>query len=350
MNIFTKIHRAAKYRRIKRIRSYRSKKFDAPYDQCKNCGSMLEGIYCHKCGQYALDTKQSFWKFIQQYFDNTYQVDGRFLRTFWLLFFLPGFLTEEFVKGRIVSYVHPLKMYLFCSIVFFALAFLFVPSDIGSDKDKSANETSLKINEDSLSTEQKLAIKNKIVNTYKGNRLLTSDSAKLANMGVVDSLIEFSDSLLTVNKDVKTVVRSKNRLEEKIFYQSFIGSVKTYLPLVMLILMPIYGLLLGMFFRRRYKNYMPHFVFAVHVNIFTIILALILALMFWFGATAGTYSMTLYAVLSLHIILATKRFYKQGWIKTLIKSFVVYAMYALISLIFILLLIIAVVFMIKAEI
>lgn len=61
--------RSIEYKKLKRIR----KKTVPGYRFCKNCGCELKGMYCHQCGQYALDTEQPFWKYILQYFENVYQ-------------------------------------------------------------------------------------------------------------------------------------------------------------------------------------------------------------------------------------------------------------------------------------
>ena len=85
-------------------------------------------MYCHRCGQYALDIEQPFWKYIKQYFENVYQFDSKVWQTLWLLFRRPGFLTTEFNAGKINSYVHPFRLYMFISVVFFTLFFMVASS------------------------------------------------------------------------------------------------------------------------------------------------------------------------------------------------------------------------------
>ena len=83
-------------------------------------------MYCYRCGQYALDTEQPFWKYIRQYFENVYQFDTKIWRTLWYMFTRPGFLTAEFNAGKINSYVHPFRLYMCISVVFFAVFFMLV--------------------------------------------------------------------------------------------------------------------------------------------------------------------------------------------------------------------------------
>lgn len=73
--------RRIEYNRLRRIRRH-----SVPaYVHCKNCGETLRGMYCHRCGQYALDPEQPFWKYFKQYFENVYQFDSKVWQTLWLL-------------------------------------------------------------------------------------------------------------------------------------------------------------------------------------------------------------------------------------------------------------------------
>ena len=67
------ILRKIEYDRLRRIRH----KTVPAYTHCKNCGERLYGMYCHRCGQYALDPEQPFWKYFKQYFENVYQFDSK---------------------------------------------------------------------------------------------------------------------------------------------------------------------------------------------------------------------------------------------------------------------------------
>ncbi|MEE1233784.1 MAG: DUF3667 domain-containing protein, partial [Phocaeicola sp.] len=87
-------------------------------------------MYCYQCGQYALDPRQPFQKYVKQYFENVYQYDSKIWRTVWILFSRPGFLTREFNDGKISSYVHPFRLYMFISVVFFTIFFMLTSDKI----------------------------------------------------------------------------------------------------------------------------------------------------------------------------------------------------------------------------
>lgn len=91
---------------------------DSPY--CTNCGTELTGIYCHKCGQKKIEIKdRSVKAFVIHFFEEFFTFDSKFFRSMKYLIFRPGYLTHEYISGRFVRYVTPLKMYLFTSIIVF---------------------------------------------------------------------------------------------------------------------------------------------------------------------------------------------------------------------------------------
>jgi hypothetical protein len=48
-------------------------------------------------------------------------LEGRVLQSIGLLFFFPGFLTREYVEGRRVRWVSPMRLYLVISVAYFAV-------------------------------------------------------------------------------------------------------------------------------------------------------------------------------------------------------------------------------------
>ena len=61
----------------------------------------------------------TFKQFILDFLGDYFTFDSLILRSVRPLLFKPGFLTQEFLAGRRVSYIPPLRMFIFISIVFF---------------------------------------------------------------------------------------------------------------------------------------------------------------------------------------------------------------------------------------
>jgi hypothetical protein len=91
---------------------------------CANCGAALHGVYCHDCGQKAVSHDVGLHELSHEALEEFAHVDGKIFRTLKFLVAKPGMLTTEFLAGRRARYISPLRLYLTCSLVFFALAAL----------------------------------------------------------------------------------------------------------------------------------------------------------------------------------------------------------------------------------
>src|SRR5881398_3602850 len=86
---------------------------------CENCGAQLTGRWCAQCGQPAIDYRRSFRHVIVDVLDSFLNWDSKFFATIGLLITRPWRLTNEFLAGKRVRYVHPARLYLLASILFF---------------------------------------------------------------------------------------------------------------------------------------------------------------------------------------------------------------------------------------
>ena len=86
---------------------------------CQNCGAVLQGPYCHACGQHDFEFHQSFHHLVHEALETWFHVDRSFLRGFYELVFRPGRMTREFNSGQRARHVPPLRFYLVISLLFF---------------------------------------------------------------------------------------------------------------------------------------------------------------------------------------------------------------------------------------
>jgi len=85
---------------------------------CTNCNAELNGTYCSNCGQKKFSQHDlTISKFILNFFEDFFKFDSNVFRTVRYLLFRPGFLSNEYIKGRIASYVKPLKLFIFTCII-----------------------------------------------------------------------------------------------------------------------------------------------------------------------------------------------------------------------------------------
>jgi hypothetical protein len=100
----------------------RSKLPPQPLTHCENCGAPLAGEFCSQCGQHAIDYRRSIFRVLLDAADSFLNWDTKFLHSMNQLLLRPWHLTNDFNAGRRARYVHPLRLYLIASIVFFLLA------------------------------------------------------------------------------------------------------------------------------------------------------------------------------------------------------------------------------------
>jgi hypothetical protein len=112
---------------------------------CLNCQTTVIGRYCHLCGQENLEPKETVWHLVQHFFNDITHFDGKFFSTVKLLLRKPGFLSAEYIAGRRMSYLNPIRMYVFTSAFFFIILFsLKKPEDmVQSNADRSLAQLEL---------------------------------------------------------------------------------------------------------------------------------------------------------------------------------------------------------------
>src|SRR6478672_7835883 len=88
---------------------------------CHNCGAATKGNFCADCGQETTLHVASAREFLHEFIGHYVALEGKLWKSLALLLFRPGRLTLEYIKGRRVRYVQPLRLYLTFSLIFFAV-------------------------------------------------------------------------------------------------------------------------------------------------------------------------------------------------------------------------------------
>lgn len=117
----------------------------------------------------------------------------------------------------------------------------------------------------------------------------------------------------------------------------------------MMFLLPLFAFLLKLFYRRQHIPYMWHFVHAIHINtVFLILLSIPLIPIFAYGiddmlAASQTLSKAQENLLTatyigfpivmfLYLLVSFRVVYRQGWVKTTVKSILFYATFTFLAL------------------
>lgn len=97
----------------------RKRKWYTPHEFCLNCGEKLQGKYCYNCGQKDSDFRRPYWTFLEDFTENVISRDSRLWRTLAYLLFLPGAMTREFIAGRRIRFLPPIRLFLVSILLFF---------------------------------------------------------------------------------------------------------------------------------------------------------------------------------------------------------------------------------------
>nr|WP_246022879.1 DUF3667 domain-containing protein [Lysobacter terrigena] len=104
---------------------------------CENCGTVLQGHYCHACGQNSHNPLSSFSHAVEEVFESFWHLDGRAFRTMRDLL-VPGRVACNYLRGQRVRYIPPLRIFLVLIVITFFVGRLIVgDGDDGTSTDKT---------------------------------------------------------------------------------------------------------------------------------------------------------------------------------------------------------------------
>jgi len=337
---------------------------------CLNCGVTVIGRYCHACGQENVVTKESFWSLVKHFVFDILHFDGKFFHTLKYLFVRPGLVAKEYCLGKRSSFLHPIRMYLFTSAVFF-LVFASVNTINFGDKkgkgdlldnedreeligdyqqrlSKTPGDTTipkiialLKDTTIPVTGRQIVELDPKPFYSINGNRYASRQEYDSAQNALPPGKRDGFLRRLLVKKAMNFSDKYKGRASEgiKIFWESFVHR----LPYMLFLSLPFFALILKLLYARR-KNfyYSDHAIFTIYHYILSFILLLAIvalsALIDRFNWQILVYPiMLLLFSWPVYLWLQIKNFYGQGKFKTSVKFLLLNALGAIVVIILFLL-------------
>ncbi|QNP39621.1 DUF3667 domain-containing protein [Lysobacter solisilvae (ex Woo and Kim 2020)] len=95
---------------------------------CENCGTPLQGHYCHECGQSVHNPTRHFGHALEEVFESFWHLDGRVFRTLRDLM-RPGRVARNYLDGQRARYIAPLRLFVILSLLTFFVGKLVVHVD-----------------------------------------------------------------------------------------------------------------------------------------------------------------------------------------------------------------------------
>jgi hypothetical protein len=334
---------------------------------CLNCGFTVEERYCSRCGQENLEPRESVGHLIGHFFSDITHYDSKFITSVRDLLFKPGFLTHEYNAGRRVSYLNPIRMYVFISAIFFIVLFG------GSEEapplspelhPAAANAFSQRIADslreaapagDSIraSIYQSLASRLDTVRDAAdsveswGFHVGANDNELGTDMEIVQNKyqrISQYDSIQDAKPDsaresrfsrwaTHRMIRIRQRHPGKapVVIRENIGR---NIPKLMFVLLPLFALFVGWFYKRRRYIYTQHVIFSLHFHSFVFIVFMVMLLVLKIPTDSLPVTLIVLGLplllIFVYLALALKRTHEEALWLSFIKSFALCLMYLLV--------------------
>ncbi len=321
---------------------------------CQNCGTDLQGPYCHYCGQPDKNFFRFFPALLREMMGDLLDLDSRLTRTLKPLLFHPGKLASDYMHGRRFRYTSPVRLYLFSSIAFFLLAGFITNlnlDDVIIDTDQSIEDSvntatemdAEKIVKSSVNEGENnspSAVENEAISQPEDDEDDEDDDWNIRINGRdgkgVDTInIPFFPGSLNDWVNSELAKSEEKKAEIKADPSIITNKVFDMLPMTVFVLLPVFALLLKLYYSFSKRYYTEHLIFALYNHSFVFVLATVMILLSsgvdWFISmqwiVQSSWITTLLSGLlnlmgiwlMLYFWIAMKRFYQQGWAMTTLK-------------------------------
>lgn len=303
---------------------------------------------------------------MHHFFADITHFDGKFFSTVKYLITRPGFLSKEYISGRRASYLHPIRMYVFTSAVFFLIFFSVVNITADDHDDNKLNKVMKVADKETMKNAEAEMLRKAMnhsdsaevmeayeaIRNLRDNVTLTGKKKKNGkvrvagdeNFMLIDSVYRSREHYDSVQAALPPADRDgfwKRQAQYRNIYvhKKYGGDIEAFwtdvinkcfhmFPYLLFISLPLYALFMKLLYiRRRNFLYVDHAMFFIHLYIFTFIFFMIQIGLWqlmeatewgWLGwpifllCLAGTY----------YTYKAMRVFYGQGRFKTFTKFLV----------------------------
>ena len=276
----------------------------------------MAGPFCAQCGQHAVDYRRSFGRVFLDALDSFLNWDSKFFATVGLLLVRPWRLTIDFLAGKRVRYVNPLRLYLLVSIIFFfGIHLLAQRTNIRAgipNRDLSpAAKAKLEQNLARLPPEAQAEVRAAMADPRKDRPFFEAGTNR--NDKNASSFEKW------VNERVKEKI-GENGVNLKVFFVTLVSN----LPAMMLCCIPLFAFVLKLLYIRKRFLYIDHLIYALHIHAFAYLAIMIVGFSSWeLARVAPSVQPFATAILVIAVILlllfSIRRVYRQGWFISLLK-------------------------------
>jgi len=302
-----------------------------PAVPCPNCGRPVTDRYCGHCGQ-SIDThRRSLVRLLHDFFADILNFDSRILRTVHALLFVPGELALAFRQGRTQRYVPAVRLYLFVSLIFFltlSMTHIAIVQLVPVVTPERIVVEHGKIYAVIPRENRRFEVAPSLNDGRQHYSISTLRPVYFAREGSVHSDIP-AGALKDMELRRDLTPTARRTLTKLVANPAALNnSLTTWIPRALFLLLPLFALLLAIFHRRLPERmyFVDHLVFSLgfHTFIFALLLVAAGLAQILPGEVLAWLTLT---VLGMYLLLGMRRFYSQGWRRTIARFIGVAALY-----------------------
>lgn len=238
---------------------------------CLNCRHVVAEKFCPNCGQENSDTRKTFHHLFVHFFEDLTHYENAFWKTIRNLLLRPAALTKEYLSGRRMSYLAPVRLYIFISFVTFLLMGL-LPSQTEdhvdlNPKKKAKKEHTLKEIETALDSASVAETGEKYDHDW--------------SVGSYDSVREF-DSVQHSLPEAKRMhgfekwfqrklAHTSEQTDKEDFDEKLLEGIVHNIPKALFLYMPFFAFFLWVFHDKKRWYYFDHGIFTLHYFSFMLV-------------------------------------------------------------------------------
>ena len=303
---------------------------------CSNCEAILEHSFhfCSQCGQ-KVNERITFRLLFHSLVNSIFSFDSTLFTTLPPFLVKPGRVPSEFIKGKRKKFVPPISMYVFLSFIFFLVfSAFFVKKWDKKLTDYFANISNEQMtNVDSLRKLEAGSLFFEISELPTDSLTIDSLNNEMKNSAFAkkDSLIKAGFSNEEIIEELNKDGEENNSFLEKVFQHTELnflrnkgkGSIALFfsqLSIVIIVNIIFFGLLSKLLYIRRSFNLPEHFVHTLYYFNFLLLLAIFCSLCY-LAFPVNYWFFVFYILAIFYLFFSMKEFYKQSYLKTALKAF-----------------------------
>lgn len=281
---------------------------------CKNCETVFTGKFCPECGQSVNDFDKPFGFIMVNFLGDFFAFDTRFFRTLKALVFNPGLLAIRFFEGKRAPFAPPVRIFIFSSFVMFLL--------LQWQTNRIFNES---IQSESASETINSTVSENLPNTIEKtaqNETIVNDSIIAMNLdafifgGLASLRQQLSPTVEVLQKKLETTENEEEKKEIRQLIrtlsdpQMMVNKVLKLMSWAFFLLLPVFALILKLFYIR--VHFIRHLIFSMYMHSFIfIILTIIVFLGIVFNSNSGWLISAMLLTIPIYLVIAMKNFYGQ---------------------------------------